>query len=220
METIEKEIPRAYTHEDIERRTFDVLAFTDEWLRHLGDNVERSGSILIYGGSGHGKTTYALQLMKQLCNFGKVLYDSVEEGMKASFKRSLDINNIKSVSAKYVFQSEPLDELTARLSRKRQPKIVVIDSVQYCFRGKNSKDYFDFVGKFPDTLFVWVSQMQKGSPKGAVADDIKYDAQLVIHVKDFKAYVEKSRTGADESVPYVISQEKAAEREVNLTRKL
>lgn len=211
-------IPRYLNHEDAERARFKEFEFKGEWLRHLG-KPERAKSILIYGGSGHGKTTYALQLMKYLSGFEKTFYNSVEEGMRASFIRSLELNNIKSVKGKYVFQSEFYDDMWKRLDRKRQPKIVFVDSVQYCFRGKKSTDYFDLVAKFPETLFVWVSQMQKGLPKGAIADDIKYDAQLVIHVQDFKAYVEKSRTGADETVPYVISQEKAEERELKLLKK-
>lgn len=212
------EIPRYYTQEDIEKAKFNELEFTGEWLRHLG-TPERAGSILIYGGSGHGKTTYALQFMKYLCGFGKVFYNTVEEGMKASFKRSLHLNNLKLVSSKYVFQKEFYDDMLLRLDRKRQPKIVFVDSVQYCFRGKRDTHYFELLERLPNTLFIWISQMSKGMPKGAVADAIRWDAQAVIKVEDFKAYVEKSRCGGDELTPYIISKEKAEQRELKLLRK-
>ncbi|MBO4233877.1 AAA family ATPase [Riemerella anatipestifer] len=218
MAKSELEIPRYYTHNDIENAKFNELEFTGEWLRHLG-TPERASSILIYGASGHGKTSYALQFMKYLCGFGKVFYNTVEEGMKASFKRSLRLNNLKLVSSKYVFQSEQYDDMVKRLDRKRQPKIVFIDSVQYCFRGKKDKDYFNLVEKFPTTLFVFISQMSKGMPKGAVADAIMWDSQAVIKVEDFKAYVEKSRCGGDELTPYIINQQKAEEREIKLLKK-
>lgn len=214
----ELEIPRYYTHEDIENARFNEFEFTGEWHRHLGC-PERTKSILIYGGSGHGKTTYALQLMKYLCSFEKVFYNTAEEGMKASFKRSLELNNVKEVKGKYVFQSELYDAMVKRLDRKRQPKIVFVDSVQYVFRGKRDSDYFRLVEQFPDTLFIFISQMQKGEPKGAIADAIKWDAQCIIKVSDFKAYIEKSRCGGDELSPYIINKHRAEMREIKLLQK-
>ncbi|MXV37695.1 ATP-binding protein [Flavobacteriaceae bacterium Ap0902] len=201
-------IPRYYSHEDAEKAKFKILDFQGEWLRHLG-NPERASSILIYGGSGHGKTTYALQLMKYLCEFGKVFYNTVEEGMSASFIRSLELNNVKAVKGKYVFQSEFYDDMVKRLDRRNQPKIVFVDSVQYCFRGKRDGDYFNLIERFPDTLFIWTSQMSKGMPKGAVADAIMWDSQAVIKVEHFKAYVNKSRCGGDELTPYIINKKKS-----------
>lgn len=211
-------VPRAYSYTDIERKEFNVLPFLGEWFRHQG-SPERAGSILIYGGSGHGKTTYALQFMKMLCDHGKVFYNSVEEGMHASFKRSLKLNNLKAVSGKYTFYSEGYDDMFKRLERKRQPRIVFVDSVQYCFRGKKESHYFKLMERFPNTLFIWISQMQKNSPKGAIAEAILWDAQNVIRVEDFKAYIEKSRCGGDELTPYVISKQKAEERELKLLKK-
>ena len=71
-------IPRAYTYEDLARKKYKTLPLKGGWKEHLGE-IERAGSILIYGDSGHGKTTYALQLMRELCQGEKVLYNSMEE---------------------------------------------------------------------------------------------------------------------------------------------
>ncbi len=209
---------RAYTYEDIAKAKFKMIPLQGEWLRHLG-RMERSGSILIMGDSGHGKTSYALQLMKVLCQIEKVHYNTAEEGMKASFKRSLDLNGLKTVSSKYVFQKESYDEMMQRLSRKRQPKIVFIDSVQYCFRGKRKEDYHRMLEQCPDTLFIGVSHFKKGAPVGAVADEFYWDCQNRIFIQDFKAYVDKSRCGGDEVQPYIINQQKADERELKLLKK-
>ncbi len=213
----ELEIPRYLTHEDAVRASFKEFPFEGEWLRHLG-TPERAKSILIYGGSGHGKTTYALQLMKYMCSFEKVFYNSVEEGLRASFVRSLELNNVKTVKGKYVFQSEFYDDMVKRLARKRQPKIVFVDSIQYCFRGKRDIHYWRLTEQFDDTLFIFISQMQKGVPKGSVADAVMWDAQIVVRVQDFKAYVEKSRCGGDETKPYIINKFKADEREIRLLK--
>ncbi|MCK0203053.1 AAA family ATPase [Ornithobacterium rhinotracheale] len=218
MAKSELEIPRYYTHEDIERARFNEFEFTGEWGRHLG-KPERTGSLLIYGGSGHGKTTYALQLMKYLCRFERVFYNSAEEGLRASFKRSANLNNLKEVAGKYVMQKEKYDDMVKRLDRKRQPKIVFVDSVQYVFRGKKDTDYFKLIERFPETLFIFISQMQKGEPKGSIADAIKWDSQSMIKVVDFKAYIEKTRIGGDELTPYIINANKARERELKLLQK-
>jgi len=210
-------IPRAYSYKDIARKQFSMLPISGLWKEHQGE-LERSGSILIYGGSGHGKTTYALQFMKSLCKLEKVHYNTVEEGMKASFKRNLKLNGLQFISNQYTFQSEYYEDTVARLQRKRQPKIVFIDSVQYFFRGKKREDYFKLLELFPDTLFVFISHLQKGGPKGAIAEDIQYDSQNVVRVQDFKAFIEKTRCGADETKPYIISKEKAEERELKLLK--
>ena len=210
-------IPRAYTYNDIANKSFNVFPFTGIWGEHQG-KPERAGSILIYGDSGHGKTTYALQLLKYICRFEKAFYNSVEEGMRDSFKTNLKINGLKSVSHLYTFQSEFYDTTYQRLDRKRQPKIVFIDSAQYFFRGKTELDYFKLIQKFSNTLFIWISHIQGNAPKGSIADAIKWDAQNIIRVEDFKAYTEKSRCGGSEITPYIISQEKADERELKLVK--
>ena len=58
-------VPRAYTYEDLARKKYKTLPLKGGWKEYLGE-IEKAGSILIYGDSGHGKTTYALQLMRPL----------------------------------------------------------------------------------------------------------------------------------------------------------
>lgn len=210
-------IKRAYSIADIEKRKFTMLELQGEWHRHLG-TMERNGSVLVMGDSGDGKTTYAMQMSKEFCKLERVHYNSAEEGVRFTFKRSLKLNNMKSVASRFQYAKENYDELFLRLNRKRQPRIIIIDSVQYFFLGKKVKDYFKLIETFNDTLFVFLSHINKGMPTGAVAKKIYWDCQNRILVKDFKACVDKSRCGADEVVPYVISQKKADERELKLAR--
>jgi RecA-family ATPase len=211
-------VKKAYSIADIEKRKFKMLELQGEWKRHLGE-MERSGSVLIMGDSGDGKTTYALQAAKEICGTEKVHYNTAEEGIRKSWKRSLELNNMKVVRSKFKYSKENYDELFARLEMKRQPKIMIIDSVQYFFRGKSVKDYFKLIETFTDTLFIFLSHISKGMPKGAVANEIYWDCQNRILVQDFKAYIQKSRCGADESTPYIINQQKADERDVKLLKK-
>lgn len=210
-------VKKAYSYSDIEKRSFKTLALDEEGQRHLGE-MERSGSVLVMGDSGHGKTTYALQMSKAICQTEKVHYNSAEEGIRLSFQRSLKLNNMKSVKSKFKYSKDSYNELFARLSQKRQPKIVVIDSVQYFFRGKKVSDYYKLIETFTDTLFIFLSHVSKGMPKGAVANEIYWDCQNRVLIQDFKAHIQKSRCGADEVAPYIINQKKADEREVKLVK--
>ena len=210
-------IPRAYTYEDLARKKYKTLPLKGVWKEHLGE-IERSGSILIYGDSGHGKTTYALQLMRELCQGEKVLYNSLEECGKLSLLTNLERAGLKQYKNKYLVCGEPLDNLIQRLSRPQQPKIVFIDSVQACFRGKKTEDYHNLILQFPQTLFIGISQMRKGMPKGAVAEEFYWFCQDRVLVQDFNAYIEKTRTGGNELEPYIISEIKAGEREAKMIR--
>ena len=58
---------------------FNSMGLEGEWLHHLGD-ATREGSWFIIGRSGHGKTYYALQMAKYLTNFGRVAFNSIEQG--------------------------------------------------------------------------------------------------------------------------------------------
>ncbi|MDB0602613.1 ATP-binding protein [Tenacibaculum maritimum] len=211
-------VKKAYSYADIEKKVFKLIRLNGDWKRHLG-KMERSGSVLVFGGSGHGKTTYALKLAKEICEVEKVLYNTAEEGIRASWQRSLRLNNIKAVKSKFLFVKESYDEFIIRLSRKRQPKVAVIDSVQYFFRGKRIADYFTLIEAFPDTLFIFLSHIKGGEPKGTIAEEILWDCQNRILIENFKAYVIKSRCGGDEKEPLIINREKAEERELKLLKR-
>lgn len=203
-------IPRAYSYADIEKITFKNINIDDAWKEHLGEPQLGNSHWLIYGDSGHGKTSYVLQIVKQLCSKGqKVHYNTLEEGLKKSFQMALKRNNLKGVPG-FNYQKETLEALTARLSQQRQAKIVVIDSVQYFFRDKKVKDYFDFINKFQNTTFIWISAANGNQPDGAIAIKIKYDADIIVKVKNFLAGIEKNRFEA--TAPHIIWQKGYNER--------
>lgn len=210
-------IPRAYSYEDIERIKFKTIKTDQEWVGHLGEPQLGNSSWLVFGGSGHGKTSYVLQIIRHLClNGQKVHYNTLEEGMKKGFKMALKRNNMKGVPG-FNYQKEKLEPLIARLSQQRQAKIVVIDSVQYFFRDRSIKDYFDFIEKFQNTTFIWISAANGNQPDGAIAMKIKYDADIIVNVTDYQAVIEKNRFEAYE--PRIIWHEGYNTRKVILQQK-
>jgi predicted ATP-dependent serine protease len=210
-------VPRAYSYEDIDRINFPEIKLDEEWKEHLGEPQLGNSHWLVYGGSGHGKTSYVLQVVKQICSQSqKAFYNTCEEGMKKSFQLALKRNNMKGVLG-FNYHQENMEGLTARLSRKRQPKIVVIDSVQYFFRKKRSEHYFDFINQFQDTTFIWISGADGDKLKGAIADDIKFDADIVVKIENYKAEIIKNRFEA--YAPRIIWQEGYNVRNMKLLQK-
>lgn len=87
---------------------------------------------LIWGDSGSGKTTFTLQLCKYLAGFGRVAYDSLEQGLSLSLQRAWErVDMAEAGSNIILLNKEELPELRARLSKRKSPEIVVIDSLQY-----------------------------------------------------------------------------------------
>lgn len=208
-------VKRAFSYEDIQRKKFKLLDFTGQWLKHIG-KPERSGAWTIYGYSGHGKTSYEMQLAKFLCSFERVHINSLEEGMRQSFKDALNRYNMDAVKSKWTFQKETYEELWERLDRKRQPKVVFIDSLQYFFRGKRIKHFFDLIEKFPDTLFVFIAHANpNGSIKGKLAEDVLYHSDVKVSVVDFLATVITRYDGGGE--PFVVFEKGYTERRLKLT---
>lgn len=211
-------LQRAYSYEDIARQNFKSISIDKDWQPHIGIPQLGNSHWLIYGESGHGKTSYVLQVVKMLCLQGyRVHYNTNEEGMKKSFKMALERNHLKGVS-RFNYHQESVQALSERLARRRQAKIVVIDSVQYFFRGMLSKQYFDFVKKFSDTTFIWISGADGKKPRGKIAEDIYYDSDIVVRVANFEATVNKNRFEAYS--PRVIWQEGFNDYQLKLKQRL
>lgn len=210
-------VPRAKSYEDLSRAVFKEIKLGDEWTEHLGVPQLGNSSWAICGASGDGKTSYALQIVKEIAKTQKVHYNTLEEGTKKGFKMALERENIKAIKSKFTYEKESLEQLTARLKRPKQPKIVVIDSAQYFFRRKNTNHFIEFIEQFKNTTFIWICQMESGKVKGSVASDIVFESDIVIDVQDFEAKIRKNRFMAYK--PRIINHEKYNERKAIVLQK-
>lgn len=183
---------RAISVENLLKMKFKVMDFTGVWLSAFG-KPERTGSWLIWGHSGNGKTSFALQLAKYLTRFGKVAYDSLEEGARLSMQRALLDINMKEVKDKIILlDREPVNELVERLKRRKSPDIVIIDSLQYT--GMSLPEYKKLKSMFADKLFIFISHAEGMSPSGRTAKSILYDADVKIRIEGYRAIL-VSRAG-------------------------
>ena len=211
---------RAISNKNVLQAKFEVADFEGRWLHSFG-RPELRGTWLVYGGSGCGKTTFVLELCKYLTKFGRVAYDSIEQGLSLSLQKAWQRVGMAEAGTRIILlDKEGAKEVAARLKRKRSPDIIVIDSVQY-WRRYTIEDHLRLRGQFPDKLFVYISQGRNGEPKGSTAQNIRYDADIKIRVEGYKAFVttryevpEKQEGGAD----FIIWEQGAREYWTNLTK--
>lgn len=184
---------------------FPRIPLEGRW-RELMGQPELRGSILIWGDSAQGKTSFALQLAKELSRYEPVLYDSLEEGISESIRTAcLREGMIEAGNRVLLLDNEPIPELTERLAKPKSRHVVIVDSLQYT--GMTFEDYKELLERFPKKLFVFISHADGREPAGRIATQVKFNANIKIRVSGFTAYA-ISRYGG--GAPYTISPEMAA----------
>ena len=193
---------RAASLDQVLRTRFKVLPFEGEWKDSIGC-PELTGSWIVWGNSGNGKTRFALQLCKYLCQFGRVAYDSLEEGVSVSLAKALQETHMMEVRKKFVvLDKEPIDQLTERLEKPKSPDIVCVDSLQYT--GMSYEQYKALKERFPKKLFIWISHADGTLPEGRVAKKVRFDSNVKVFVQAYRAEP-VSRYGGGK--PYIIWEE-------------
>lgn len=203
-----KKTSRAYSVSNILTKKFDPLQFENDWLVSLG-KPDKAFSAIIWGNSSNGKTSLAMQLAKYLTKFGKVAYNSLEEGISHTMRMSIERNFMEDCENSFILlDREPFDQMIERMKKQKSPQFLIIDSVQYTRITKNQyyelKELMQEKGKG----IIWVSQAKGKEPKGALADDIRYDVDLKLWVEGYKMFPSGRLNGGGE--PYTIWAEKAA----------
>lgn len=195
----EKKINRARTYNDLMSQKVNELDFKGDWLKSLG-KPEITGSWLIWGNSTNGKTRFALQLCKYLASFCRVAYNSLEEGDSKSMRDAIKEVGMNDVKGNFLLlDQEPVEELKARLRRRKSPDVVFIDSWQYT--GLNYAEYKKLRSEFKHKLFILISHAEGKNPEGRTAKSIRYDSFVKIWIEGYKAFP-ASRYGGNE--PYTI----------------
>lgn len=206
---------RAISNINVLAARFETVEFAGEWLASFG-RPELRGTWIIWGGSGSGKTTFTLMICKYLANFGRVAYNSLEQGLSLSLQKAWErVGMGEAGNSVILLNKEELPELRARLNKRKSPEIIIIDSVQY-LDGFNWASFKKLKREYPDKLFIFISQADRAGkdPDGKLAGKIRYDAEIKIKVEGFKAFVttryedaERGEGGAD----FIIWEQGAAE---------
>lgn len=199
---------RAYSVSNVLTKKFKPLEFEGTWQQTLG-NPDKAFSAIIFGGSSNGKTEAAIMLAKYLTNFGIVDYDSLEQGLSATMQAAIERNHLEKTKHPFrLLDRMPFEELIERMKKPKSADFLFIDSAQYMRINKNQYYELKELMLIKRKGIIWVSQAKGKEPKGALADDIRYDVDLKLWVEGYKLFPEGRLNGGGE--PFVIWPEKAA----------
>lgn len=208
---------KAISNKNVIDAHFEVADFSGKWLDSFG-KPELRGAWTIYGGSGCGKTTFALELCKYLSSFCRVAYDTLEQGLSLSFQTAWKRVNMTEAGAQVVvLDKESIADLRERLSKRKSPDVVIIDSIT-CLVGFTKRDFVSLLHDFPNKLFIFLAHEKNGKPDPAIAETVRRLSEVKIHVEGYTAYFttryedsERGEGGKD----FVIWEQGAAEYMAN-----
>ena len=186
---------RALSASEILNMKKDTIPFTGTWEEAFG-NPEWVGPWIVWGNSGDGKTSFLMQLCKELSRWRKVGYNSLEQKASKTMQDTIREYNMQQCKRGrfQLIPGESIDELSARLFKPKSPDVIVIDSFQYTQMGY--RDYIAFKEKHPDKLIIFVSHADGTQPDGRAARKVKYDAELKIRVEGFRAFSQGRTKGS------------------------
>lgn len=163
-----------------------VFKFEGPW-REAFSQPEKKGVWFIWGNSGNGKTAFVMQLAKELCKYGKVAYDSMEEGASRSMQESIQRYGMLEVNNRFILlDCENIEDLGKRLDKQKSPDFIIIDSFQYT--QLTYKEYIKFKEAHSDKLLIFISHADGKKPAGRSANSVYYDATLKIWVEGYRAF--------------------------------
>ena len=206
-------LKRAYSPGEVLNMKIPRFEFSGDWQTSIG-NPAKSGVWIIWGASGNGKSSFVMQLSKELCKYGLVLYLSYEEGVNQTFQRRMEYLKMNEVQGKFrVVVDETYEELIDRLKKPKSPKFIIVDSYQV-----SEWEYPDAVAlmkRFPKKCFIWISQEKKSQPMGGGAIRLRYICDMKIRVVGYKAYCQGRAIGEAGSY-YVVWEEGIIQTSNNL----
>jgi Predicted ATP-dependent serine protease len=128
-----------------------------------------------------------MQLAKELCKYGRVAYNSLEEGSSLTMRNTMLRCGMMEVNRRFLLlDAEPMEQLNIRLHRQKAPDIVFIDSFQYT--QMSYKQYIEFKESNRNKLLIFISHADGKQPNGRAAKSVMYDATLKIRVEGFRAF--------------------------------
>ena len=176
---------RAYNPREVSQKKYEVIKWNGQWRESFG-RPAMNETWFISGASAQGKSSFVMQLAKKLCEYGKTLYVSAEEGIRQSFQRRLEMFEMNSVGRKLSIIEDPdINLLKERLSKPKSPRFVIIDSFQMA--KWTYQDAMELIKTFNKKSFIFISQEYKSRPMGADAVRLRYAAGVKIRVSGFMA---------------------------------
>ena len=155
---------KAYSPKDVMGRKNQEIPWEGEWRESFG-NIQYNELWFISGASASGKSSFVMQLARELTKYGRVLYGSYEEGVGDSFKKRIQRERMTEKQGRFrIITEDSFEDLMERLSKPKGPKFVIIDSFQESgLTYEQAVALICQVPKFPVVL-IQMRFKQKGDP--------------------------------------------------------
>jgi predicted ATP-dependent serine protease len=180
---------RAYSPREISQMKHTPIPWEGEWREVFGQ-PDITDTWIIHGPSAGGKSSFTMQLAKKLCEYGGVLYVSLEEKLSMSFQQRIRRYHMEEVQSKFrVTDDGDLTHLKDRLRKRKSARFIIVDSFQVAQQvaGWDYPQTAALIDEFPRKCFIFISQEQKSEPLGKGAVRLKYLAGVKVRVKGYKA---------------------------------
>lgn len=180
-------MPRTLGVHHILNKQYRALAFDGVWEETFGLPSDPF-TMLIYGYPKNGKTTFCMFFAKYLTRFGKVWYNSIEEGdtktMQDAFLRAglQELEEGKFMLGDRYFYADMVE----KLARPNSGRFVFIDSRD--FINLTTHQFKKLKSLYPRKSFIIVCWEQAGKPAGKFAKDIEFIVDILVHVTQYRAY--------------------------------
>lgn len=169
---------------EMKEKSFDIYHFSEEYSNLIG-NPERNFSALIYGESGHGKSTWSIDFSNYLAtNFGKLLYNSSEEGFSYSLQNKLSKYDNENI---HISQFKRFKELKSEI-RANKYNFIVIDSLNDM---ELTEEQFSELINMGIAIIFILQATKGGNFKGS--NKFAHDTDIRIKLENYKPVLEKSR---------------------------
>jgi predicted ATP-dependent serine protease len=191
----------------LREKQFKILAFDGQWKEWLGQ-PESNFKAVFWGKSGSGKSTLVLRLCDYLAKFGKVGYNSWEEGIAKTFQDRVESNKIQNLDKIFLLEKYSFEEMMSDDFKRKSYKVVVIDSSNYM--NLTYEQFKQLINRYPSKIFIIISQMNgKGKIKGGT--DILHAADIKVFCYEGTAKVE-SRFAEEKRITIFERRKKAGEQ--------
>ncbi|MCC6290168.1 MAG: hypothetical protein IT249_19995 [Chitinophagaceae bacterium] len=189
-----------------------VTGLSQQFVQSFGD-IEDAFDCIVYGPSGNGKTNFTVQVIKELIHATrqKCMYISYEEGHTKTLQKTMierhDMLNLVGNKLE-IMDGATFGELVQIMSKRKSPKIWVIDSLQasHLTEQECAELKKRFVMSRRKKILIYISWADGKKPKGAAAQAVEYYAHIKIRIEGFISFF-KSRFGGNRN--YIIWEEGA-----------
>ena len=185
---------RAITIQNLLDAKIPTFDFDGEWYEAFG-NPQSTGLWFIYAASGHGKTSFMMELIKKLAESGKVLYESYEEGLSENLRQAVKRIGLAQVRGKVQIAVDSADDLRKRLNTSRNIRYVIIDSIDMSDFA-TVKQVNALVEQHPSKLFIFTAWAMGKMPAKKLSNSVLFMANQKIYVEGFRAFAKGRSIGA------------------------